>query len=280
MKHVAVLVPAKFNSDGVADYLASVTAQAIVSIATYHSGDQLRRTLTSALGLCSGRSPSRSDTIALVIPPRLHGNALAAIDDCKHDRNVWVWNTEQLTNPGYLALTSVLLQQGWRVVDMLAQNRCLAWYSLCARGALSRDACGAASDGRGGGSCPGGVSIRGGSDRLLLEAARGCESDDDEPEMGLVCQSPRDRLDPVGAVTGDVGGGARAALRVVPYQLTSEVDRLRELLSRTRPEDRKYDVAFVGNLAGRRDRKLCACGRCDFDDEPRRACDGCQRGFD
>ncbi|KAA0173409.1 hypothetical protein FNF27_05049 [Cafeteria roenbergensis] len=155
-------------------------AQARVTVAVYHSVHQLRRTLVETLGLCSGRPAARRDTIALVIPPRLHGNSLAAIDECKHDRNVWVWNTEQLTNPGYLALTSVLMQQGWRVVDMLAQNRTFV-----------------------------------------------------------------DEVHSVGALP-EVAGGGSVALRVVPYQLTSEVDRLRELLSRVRPEEREYDVAFVG----------------------------------
>ncbi|KAA0151021.1 hypothetical protein FNF29_04911 [Cafeteria roenbergensis] len=248
---MVAFVPQDFNLEAVDDYLASMGAQARVTVAVYHSVHQLRRTLVETLGLCSGRLAARRDTIALVIPPRLHGNSLAAIGECKHDRNVWVWNTEQLTNPGYLALTSVLMQQGWRVVDMLAQNRCLVWFSLCARGALGRELCGAASDGLGEGSCPGGLSIRGGGGTTLLESAQGCESGDDDPRMGLVCLASRG-----GGRSGDalpeVAGGGSVALRVVPYQLTSEVDRLRELLSRVRPEEREYDVAFVGNLAARR----------------------------
>ncbi|KAA0152659.1 hypothetical protein FNF31_06601 [Cafeteria roenbergensis] len=244
-RDVKAFVPFTFNPNVTADYLASMGAQARVAVAVYHSVHQLRRTLVETLGLCSGRPAARRDTIALVIPPRLHGNSLAAIGECKHDRNVWVWNTEQLTNPGYLALTSVLMQQGWRVVDMLAQNRCLVWFSLCARGALGRELCGAASGGRGEGSCPGGLSIRGGGGTMLLESAQGCESGDDDPRMGLVCLASRG-----GGRSGDalpeVAGGGSVALRVVPYQLTSEVDRLRELLSRVRPEEREYDVAFVG----------------------------------
>ena len=225
--------------------MASMGAQARVTVAVYHSVHQLRRTLVETLGLCSGRPAARRDTIALVIPPRLHGNSLAAIGECKHDRNVWVWNTEQLTNPGYLALTSVLMQQGWRVVDMLAQNRCLVWFSLCARGALGRELCGAASDGLGEGSCPGGLSIRGGGGTMLLEWAHGCESGDDDPRIGLGCRTFVDEVYSAGALP-EVAGGGSVALRVVPYQLTSEVDRLRELLSRVRPEEREYDVAFVG----------------------------------
>ncbi|KAA0152661.1 hypothetical protein FNF31_06603 [Cafeteria roenbergensis] len=238
-----------------ADYMSSWGEQANASAVAYSSEWQLHRYLTRTLGLCSGRPAARRDTIALVIPPRLHGNSLAAIDECKHDRNVWVWNTEQLTNPGYLALTSVLMQQGWRVVDMLAQNRCLVWFSLCARGALGRELCGAASGGRGEGSCPGGLSIRGGGGTMLLEWAQGCESGDDDPRMGLVCLASRG-----GGRSGDalpeVAGGGSVALRVVPYQLTSEVDRLRELLSRVRPEEREYDVAFVGVLGIARSRTL------------------------
>ncbi|KAA0146247.1 hypothetical protein FNF28_07702 [Cafeteria roenbergensis] len=247
---VAVTMPAAFAPFVVFDYLASLGAQARVTVAVYRSVHQLRRTLVETLGLCSGRPAARRDTIALVIPPRLHGNSLAAIDECKHDRNVWVWNTEQLTNPAYLALTSVLMQQGWRVVDMLAQNRCLAWSSLCERGALGAASCRVDPTAHAGAEgCPSNDVIRGAAGDLLLAAASGCAPGAGAPKLGLVCHAPRQRASKAALP----GAGAEpetvaAALRVVPYQLTSEVDRLRELLRRTALAGRTHDVAFVGTV--------------------------------
>mmetsp|Transcript_20253 Transcript_20253/g.77744 ORF Transcript_20253/g.77744 Transcript_20253/m.77744 type:complete len:479 (-) Transcript_20253:92-1528(-) len=245
-----------------ADYMTSWGAVCQPVAYVYSSEWHLLSILQGQLGLCTasgGNGTRSSDDIALVVPQRMHDGTMAPLHSCVDSPAVWIFSTEQFSNPLYLSLTTSLIQQGWRAVEFMPQHRCLLLASLCSRGAIlpAKD-CEWATLRRGAAACTKGVAIAAGSGQLG-KLARSCKLEGTEGARTLEC--PASATGAAVRVASAQSGTAESAMRVVPYQLTSEVAALSRLLEAVPLAQRRHDVAFVGFISPRRKTILLALQR-------------------
>ncbi|KAA0152235.1 hypothetical protein FNF29_04099 [Cafeteria roenbergensis] len=97
-----------------ADYMTSWGAVCQPVAYVYSSEWHLLSILQGQLGLCTasgGNGTRSSDDIALVVPQRMHDGTMAPLHSCVDSPAVWIFSTEQFSNPLYLRKTILLALQ-------------------------------------------------------------------------------------------------------------------------------------------------------------------------